>query len=100
MEVEVRLFATLREAVGARTIRHEVAEAATVGDLLRELEAEHADLEGELLDSDGSIRSSITVLHNGAPVSRPDGTGIPLRAGDRVALSLPVTGGTAVRAAR
>ncbi|MFB6192112.1 MAG: ubiquitin-like small modifier protein 1 [Haloarculaceae archaeon] len=98
MEVEVRLFATFREAVGERAIRREVGEGATVGDLLRGLEREYADLDGTLLDADGSVRASITVLRNGENVARSDGTGTALRDGDRVALSLPVTGGTAARA--
>lgn len=93
MEIEIRAFATFREAVGARTIRRDVPAGATVGDLLRALEREYADLEGTLLDTDGDVRRSVTVLRNGETVARLEGATTPLREGDRVALSLPVTGG-------
>jgi len=99
MEVEIRPFATFRDAVGERTIRRTLDEGATVGDLLRSLEREYPALSGSLLDRDGDLRSSVTVLRNGESVARLDGTGTPLRAGDRVALSLPVTGGAAGTAA-
>lgn len=100
MEVEIRAFATFRDAIGERTIRREVPADATVGDLLRALEGEFPDLAGALLDADGDLPSSVTVLHNGEPVARLDGLATPLAEGDRVALSLPVTGGAAAGTGR
>ena len=41
MEVEVRLFAGLRQRAGSDTVRVELPEPATVGDLLARLRSEH-----------------------------------------------------------
>jgi molybdopterin synthase sulfur carrier subunit len=81
MRVELRFFATVREAVGARTVEREFAASTTVGDVLGTLEAEFPDLEGRLLEAD-----AIAVTHEA-------GAGTELADEDRLSITPPVTGG-------
>lgn len=90
MDVQVRLFATFREAVGEDTLDREVPDDASVGDLLRPLAAEHPDLD---LFEDGSLRGYVTVLQNGENVGHDEGLDTPLSDGDTISVFPPVSGG-------
>ncbi|WP_255150830.1 ubiquitin-like small modifier protein 1 [Halorarius halobius] len=92
MRIELRFFATFREAVGAKTVEREF-EAGTVGDVLRAIESEWPDLEGEILADDGSIRPQLSVLKNGREVVHMQGTETPLADGDSLSVFPPVAGG-------
>lgn len=92
MQVELRFFASFREAVGQKTVEREVDDGATVGDVLRALEAEYDGLAGELVDGD-EIRPQLSVLKNGKEVVHIDGLGTGLADGDTVSVFPPVAGG-------
>lgn len=92
MELELRYFATVREAVGERTAVREFDPEPTVRDVLAALETDHPELEGTLL-ADGSIARSITVLRNGTNVTHFDGGETELADGDTLSITPPVTGG-------
>lgn len=92
MRLELRFFANYREAVGQKVLEREVAVESTVGDLLRALESEFDDLEGELIE-DGSVRSQVNILLNGRNVLHEDGLETPLADGDTVSVFPPVAGG-------
>jgi molybdopterin converting factor subunit 1 len=81
MRVEVLYFASAREASGVPAETVEVAEGATVGDLLPVLEARHPRLRG------GRASLRFAVGERFADAARP------LAPGDRVALLPPVSGG-------
>ena len=91
-ELELRFFATFRAAVGQKEVIREVDADATVGGVLAALEADHPDLEGELLD-DGDIRPQLSVLRNGREVVHLSGTETALEDGDRLSVFPPVAGG-------
>ncbi len=91
--LELRFFATFREAVGRKEIHREFDADATVGDVLRALEAEFPELAGELLDEGGEIRPQLTTLKNGREVVHLDGTATELEDGDRLSVFPPVAGG-------
>lgn len=93
MRLELRFFATFREAVGRKTIEREFEDGASVGDVLAALEAEFPDLAGEVLDGEGDIRPQLTVLKNGREVVHIEGTATELADGDRVSVFPPVAGG-------
>lgn len=93
MEVELRFFATVREAVGERTTTREFDAGTTVRDVLATLEAEHPDLDGTLLDADGAIAGSITVMRNGTHVTHFESGATELADGDELSITPPVTGG-------
>ena len=84
MELELRYFAMIREAVGERT---------TVRDVLATLENDHPDLEGTLLADDGTIARSVTVLRNGTNVVHLERGATELADGDTLSITPPVTGG-------
>lgn len=92
MNVELRFFATIREAVGERTVTREYPPGTTVYDVLASLEAEYPGLDGTVLDGH-DIAASVTVLCNGRHVTHRDGADTELADGDRLAITPPVTGG-------
>lgn len=92
IDLELRLFATFREAVGQKTITREFPESVTVGEVLSALEDEFEGLSGQLLDGD-EIQPQLNVLKNGKEVLHLDGLDEELGAGDRLSLFPPVAGG-------
>lgn len=92
MEIELRFFANFRDAVGRKTVYREF-EGGTVraGDVLREIQAEYADV--ELLEDDGSLREFINVLKNGRGIAYLDGLDTELEDGDTLSVFPPVAGG-------
>ena len=92
MQIELRLFATVREAVGESTLTRRVAEGTTVREMLVALRSEYPALEGMLI-ADGEIADSVTVLRNGTHVTHFDGPETVLSDGDRLSITPPVTGG-------
>lgn len=93
MDLELRFFATFREAVGQKEIHREYDADATVGDVLRAIEDEFPELVGELLDGERDIQPQLTVLRNGREVVHLQGTETELADGDRVSVFPPVAGG-------
>jgi molybdopterin synthase sulfur carrier subunit len=93
MELELRFFATFREAAGGKTVNAEFADGSSVGDVLRELESEYEGMEGRLI-VDGDLAPQINVLKNGREVLHLDGLDTPMADGDRLSVFPPVAGGT------
>ena len=93
MELELRFFATFREAVGQKVVDREFDEATTVGDVLAAIEAEYPELAGDILDGDGDIQPQLSILKNGREVVHIDGTDTGLEDGDRLSVFPPVAGG-------
>lgn len=92
MELELRFFATFREAVGQKSIYRTYDESVTVEDVLTDLEAEYDGLEGELIE-DGEIRDMLTVLKNGRQVVHLAGLDTVLEDDDALSIFPPVAGG-------
>lgn len=93
MELELRFFASFREAVGTKTVEREFDDGATVGEVLAALEETYPDLSGELL-VDGDIPTQLSILRNGQDVVHDEGTETRLADGDRLSVFPPVAGGT------
>lgn len=93
MEIELRFFATVREAVGERTTTRRFEAGTTVGGVLADLERRVPALEGRLLEEDGAVSGSITVMRNGTNVTHHDGADTELADGDSLSITPPVTGG-------
>lgn len=98
MNVDLRFFATFREAVGQKEITREHEGDATVGELLAELEEEYEDLDGQLLEN-GDIRPQLNVLKNGRGVTHMDGVDTEVEDDDTISVFPPVAGGSEGRAA-
>lgn len=92
MTVQMRFFATFREAVGSKTIERDY-DATTVGDALHELESEFGGLAGQLVE-DGHVRPQVNVLLNGRDVEHEQGVETRLGDDDTLSIFPPVAGGT------
>jgi molybdopterin synthase sulfur carrier subunit len=91
--LELRFFATFREAVGQKTLEREFGADTTVGDVLAAIESEFPELAGDVLDDDGEIQPQLSVLKNGREVIHMEGTGTRLADGDTLSVFPPVAGG-------
>lgn len=92
MNVELRFFATFRQAVGQKVVEREFPEGTTIGDVLYELEAEYDELAGQLIEDD-DLRPHINVLKSGREALHLDGMETELEDGDRLSIFPPVAGG-------
>lgn len=92
VELELRLFATFREAAGGKTLTRNFEQGVTVREVLTALESEFGGLSGQLLDGD-EIQPQLNVLKNGREVLHLDGLDEELTDGDRLSLFPPVAGG-------
>lgn len=90
MDIELRFFATFREAVGEKSFTESFDDGASVGDVLRMLDEEYPDLE---LFEDGGLRDYLSVMRNGRDIAHLDGLETPLADGDRLSVFPPVAGG-------
>lgn len=92
MHLELRFFASFREAVGGKILEREYdAEPVAVRDVLEELTNEYADL--DLFDRSGELRDFVSVMKNGRDVIHLDGLDTPLEDGDKLSVFPPVAGG-------
>lgn len=91
--LDVKLFATLRDAAGRKTVALSYPAPVTLGTVLADLEAECPGLDGVVLADDGDLRSTVSVVLNGRHVSHLDGVDTSLADGDTLALMPPVSGG-------
>ncbi|MDZ5810382.1 ubiquitin-like small modifier protein 1 [Halorubrum sp. AD140] len=92
MELELRFFATFREAAGGKIVEKTFADGSSVGDVLRDLEREYDGMDGRLI-VDGGLAPQINVLKNGREVLHLDGLDTDLEDGDRLSVFPPVAGG-------
>lgn len=91
--MRVKIFATLRPLVGAKEVEVGVEAGDTVRNVLGKLTAEYPALRERVLDDDGNLQSSITVLVNGRSIKFLDGLNSTIQEGDELALFPPVGGG-------
>lgn len=90
MDIEVRFYAHLRDAVGRKTVTREYEGPVTVGDVLADLASEYPDLSGAVFDDDGEIRRTLVVRKNRTTVTEP---GAAVEDGDTLAVTPQVVGG-------
>lgn len=81
MQINIRLFATLKERAGAPTVAVDVAEPATVGSLVAALGHSHPQLADAL---------PVSIVAVNRAFADPE---TPLAPGDEVAIFPPVSGG-------
>ncbi|WP_338740299.1 ubiquitin-like small modifier protein 1 [Haloplanus salilacus] len=93
MDLELRFFATFREAVGQKTLEREFEDGATVGDVLSTLETEYVGMEGQLLDDEGELQPNLNILKNGREVLHMEGPATVMEDGDTLSVFPPVAGG-------
>ncbi len=91
MSVTVRIPTTLRPLAGGSS---EVSvEGATVGEVLKALDAAHPGFNDRLLDEDGNLRKFVNVFVADDDVRFLDGLATPVPDGETVAIIPAVAGG-------
>ncbi|MFP6643221.1 MAG: ubiquitin-like small modifier protein 1 [Candidatus Latescibacterota bacterium] len=91
MAVTVHVPTPLRKLTGNQS---EVqAEAATVAELVDNLESAHAGIKEKLLDESGDIRRYVNIYVNDEDVRFLDGKDTSLRDGDSVSIVPAIAGG-------
>jgi molybdopterin synthase sulfur carrier subunit len=91
--MQVRVYATLRDLLGASTIDLDINLPTDVEQVLRQAVAAYPQLADKLWDADHSLSGFIQVLVNGRSIQFLAGLATPVTDGDRVDLFPPVGGG-------
>jgi molybdopterin synthase sulfur carrier subunit len=91
--MKVRVYATLRQSVGAKEVEVGGGAGDTVRDVLTRLLLAHPGLEERILDRDSHVRPAVSVFVRGRNIKLLDGLETVLEEGDDLALFPPVAGG-------
>jgi molybdopterin synthase sulfur carrier subunit len=91
--VEVRLYATLRDAAKTGAVDIPVQAGETVGEVLHRLVARYPRLSQAIWKVDGSLAGHVAVVLNGRDVRHLDGVDTKVSADDRLDVFPPVGGG-------
>ena len=91
--MKVKIFATLRQIVGAKEIEVGLEVGDTVGSVVARLVTDYPALGEHILDKDGNLEAYINVFVNGRSIRLLDGLNTSLNEGDVLAIFPPVAGG-------
>ena len=69
------------------------AEAGSVEELIQNLESAYAGIKEKLVDESGDVRRYVNIYVNDEDIRFLDGTGTPLKAGDKVTVVPAIAGG-------
>ncbi|MBI3761914.1 MAG: MoaD/ThiS family protein [Chloroflexi bacterium] len=72
------MYATLRQSVGAKSVRLDNADLQTVGDALRALTARYPRLAPSIWHDDGTLAGHVAVVLDGRDIRHLDGLATPL----------------------
>lgn len=94
MNVECKLFGPFRDDAGVEDVGGEYDPGTTVGELLRDLEADYPTLDGRIVDEEADGTEGTTVVTvNEKNVNHLDGLATELADGDTVRIVPSVYGG-------
>ena len=91
MPVEVRLPTVLRSAAGGQSVV--MVDGSSIGDVLRNLVAEHPGMAGQVLTEDGGLHRFVNVYVNDDDVRYLDKLDTKVSDGDTVSILPAVAGG-------
>ncbi len=91
--MKVKIFATLRQLVGAKEIEVGLEDGDTVGSVIARLVADYPALGEHILDDEGNLEAYINVFVNGRSTRFLDGLDTSLIEDDVLAIFPPVAGG-------
>ena len=91
--MKVRLFATLRQVVGAKEVEVDLKGGETVRHALERLVRLHPNLKDQIFDERGDLQRSIIILLEGRNIRLEEGVDTVLGEDDYLAIFPPVAGG-------
>jgi molybdopterin synthase sulfur carrier subunit len=91
--MKVKLFATLRQLVGAKEIEVKLEGSDTVGSVIARLVANYPALGKHILDDEGNLEAYINVFVNRRGIRFLDELNTSLSENDVLAIFPPVAGG-------
>ena len=91
--MKVKIFATLRQLVGAKEIEVGLEDGDTVGSVIARLVADYPALGEHILDDEGNLEAYINVFVNRRSMRFLDGLNTSLSEDDVLAIFPPVAGG-------
>lgn len=91
--MKVKIFATLRQLVGAKEIEVDLDGGDTVGSVIAGLVADYPVLGEHILDDEGNLEAYINVFVNRRSMRFLDGLNTRLSEDDVLAIFPPVAGG-------
>ncbi len=92
MNVTVKAFADLGELLG-RKLSISLPEGETARQLLKILDKKNAGFLPRVLESDGQLRSNVSILQNGRDIRYLRDLDTPLAEGDVITIFPPLAGG-------
>jgi molybdopterin synthase sulfur carrier subunit len=98
--MEIKVYATLREVVGGKSIHIDTTPKMTVRHMLEEIVAIHPALHSEIFGPTNQLRSSIHILVNGRNTRFLAGMDTRIQAGDQISIFPPVGGGASQKMTR
>lgn len=90
--MQVRVYATLRDLLGAKAVDVEILQPTDVRQVLRQVVAVHPQLADKLWDAHETLKGSVQVLVNGRSIQFLAGLKTPVTPQDRVELFPPIGG--------
>lgn len=91
MSVTVRIPTPLRSATDGKATAE--VDGATVGEVVRSLDAAHPGIGERILDADGQVRRFINVFVDDEDIRFAQGLNTPVREGSNVSIIPAVAGG-------
>ena len=91
--MEIRLYATFRQIVGAKTVVVETQNRQTVGEALRALTACHPELVSSIWHADGTLAGHVAVMLEGRDIRHLRSVDTPVGDAEHLDVFPPVGGG-------
>jgi molybdopterin synthase sulfur carrier subunit len=95
--MQVKLYASLRQAAGIKMMEIDTLPGATIRDVLLEVTHRQPILEKFIWDSEGGLSEHAHVFINGENIHHLDGLDSALKTEDHVDIFPPLVGGTGLR---
>ncbi len=93
MNMQVKVYATLRPIIGGALAPVQTAPGQTVRELVEEMTARWPDLRPEMVDAEGRLLPRIQIFVNGRSIAFGDGLATVIPVNANIAISPPVGGG-------
>lgn len=93
MMVTIKLLASLRKLAGSKELVVPLEQGGTVGDLLRVIGENHAEIMAKIVNEAGELTGTVQILIDGRNVTWLDGLDTVVTAEQSIVFIPPVAGG-------